>query len=109
MGLNLTLLPLEGNENDGMFSFSVLPLDQDREAFDKIKNIPGYKVMCVLKTYISRDGDKETHYGPTSHDAYGEAIHWCFAGALKDCAIGGPAGAYIDALHNTHKVALFWR
>ena len=37
MGLELTLLPLEGSENDVMYSFTVLPLvERDRQLFDKI-------------------------------------------------------------------------
>lgn len=110
MGMDLKLLPYYVNfDNRAAFSHEIIMVNRDSDLFDRINNIPQQEVEPDFTSYLSYDDQyEEAHYGLSVKDAYGDNLKFCRAGDLKKCDIGGAAGAYVNALVDNHKIALFW-
>lgn len=113
MGLDLRLLPFD---QDGTQSFSqtVLSVNQCYDLFEKILSLPAYTVPEQFNSFY---GDN-SHYGITTHDAYGTRLTYVYAKDLrflgeekcietdqKNRAIW----AYISVLPDLTKIALYWK
>lgn len=110
MGLDLSLLPYDCDMESLTFSHTVLQVERDYELYEKIQKLPSEKVDKSFSSYLSRDDKyEESHYGETIENPYGEPVVCVLAGSLKTVGIPGPTGAYINALEDDNKVALFWR
>ena len=109
MGVDLKLLPFDCDLEMLSFSHTVLNVVRDYALFDRIKEIPAIRVPRDFTSYLSRDDAyEEPHYGDTTEDPYGDQVRCVLAGDLKTVGIPGPTGAYINALDDDNKVALFW-
>lgn len=111
MSVDLTLLPYGygGWVTDEMdWSHDALQVFEARDLWDKIKALDANLVEPDFHSYVSRDSKyEESHYGNTTEDPYGNKVKWVHAKDLKPLLIG-PPGAFINALKDDHKVALFW-
>ena len=114
MGIDLSLLPYawEGT-GEPNFAHDVLDLPRRSVLFDAITAIEkehGVKVESGFNSYLSGDDAYEdTHYGETLETPYGDRVKWITAKHLKVLALlDGPQGAFIRALDDNHRVALFW-
>ena len=109
MGVDLKLLPFDCDLEVLCFSHTVLNVDRDYALFDRIKEVPSIRVREGFTSYLSRDDAyEETHYGDTTEDPYGDPVRYVLASDLKTIGLPGPTGAYIEALDDDNKVALFW-
>ena len=109
MGIDLTLLPFDCDHDNLSFSHTVLQLPRDYGLYDRIRGIPKTKIPDGFHSYVSRDGEyEEPHYGTTTTDSYGDEIECATAGGLKTVGIEGPTGAYINALPDDCRVAIFY-
>lgn len=109
MSIDLTLLPFDCDSELLSFSHNVLQLNRDYDLFGKIDKLPQLEVPNNFSSYLSRDEEyEEPHYGNTTETPYGNKLQYTTAGELKKCNINGPAGAYINALPDQNKVALYW-
>lgn len=105
MGVDLMLLPYDSS----FFSHTILQVERDYALHDKIKRLPAMEVDDDFTSYASRDDEYEdTHYGNTTKDAYGDRVLFVLAKDLKTVGIPDPTGAYIKALDDKCKIALFW-
>jgi len=105
MSLELKILPFDSS---GLFSNEVLSVKQP-ECFDAIKALPQLEVEEPVNTYLAYIEEIDrTAYGPTSETPYGEALTYTQAKHLKTVGLIGPVGAYINALQDNVKIALFW-
>ena len=109
MGVDLKLLPFDCDLEMLSFSHTVLNVRRNYELFERIRALPSIRAPKQFTSYLSRDADyEEPHYGVTTEDPYGDPVRCVLAGDLKTIGIPGPTGAYIDALDDDNKVALFW-
>ena len=109
MGIDLKLLPFDCDLEILSFSHTILNVDRDYALFDRINELPFIRVPKRFTSYLSRDDAyEESHYGVTTEDPYGDPVRCVLAGDLKTVGVPGPTGAYIDALDDDNKVALFW-
>ena len=105
MSLELKLLPMRCCEN---FSHEVL-IVRDFDSISSIGALPSLDVPSGFHSYLSRNDDCEaSHYGETVATPYGERLTYTLAKHLKKISIGGPEGAFISALDDQVKVALYW-
>jgi hypothetical protein len=106
MSLKLYLLPYYADGKTTDFSRSVIEASYTDD--NDVNNCTQLPVEENFESYLSRDGkDKEPHYGITLHTPYGDRLTYTHAGELKPFILGA-AGAYINALDDMHKVALYW-
>ena len=109
MGVDLKLLPFDCDMEILSFSHTVLNVRRSYELFEHIRALPSYCVPKGFTSYLSRDDAyEETHYGDTTEDPYGDPVRCVLASDLKIIGIPGPTGAYINALDDDNKIALFW-
>lgn len=110
MGVDLILLPFDGDIPGVLcFSQTVLPVPRNRKLFEEIEQLPNTKVPKGFTSYLSRDDEyEEPHYGDTTINPYGEPVVYVLAGWLKKVGLLGATGAYINALDDSAKVALYW-
>lgn len=110
MGVDLALLPYYGNSDEfNNFSHTVLQCNRNRDLFEMIEDVPSLDVDDGFCSYLSRDDkNEESHYGVTVETAYGNRLKYTQAKHLKPLIIDGPVGAYIQALDDNHRVALYW-
>ena len=105
MSLELKLLPMRCCEN---FSHEVL-IVRDFENIISIRELPSLDVQDGFHSYLSSNDDyAEPHYGETVDTPYGERLTYTLAKHLKKINMGGPEGAFINALDDHVKVALYW-
>lgn len=109
MGVDLKLLPFDCDLEILSFSHTILNVSRNYKLFENIRTLPSLKVPKNFTSYLSRDDAYgESHYGDTTEDPYGNQVCYVLAGDLKTVGIPGPTGAYINALDDDNKVALFW-
>ena len=109
MALELILMPFFGDGKTSNFSHALIPCSGNRENFSTISKLPSMDVDEGFNSYESRDGEyEEPHYGETLYTPYGERLQWTHAKYLKPLITEGPEGAYVNALDDQHKVALYW-
>jgi hypothetical protein len=107
MSIYLKLLPFYGG--DSSFSHEVLCVDQDYELYGRIRALPSMKIMDRFVTYLCRDDTcEEVHYGDTIEDPYGDRLEFVLAIDLKKVGIPGPTGAYVAAMKDRDRIALYW-
>ena len=115
MGLDLTLLPFDGEE----FSHTMLFLDRaDFDPILKIEKRLGKPVPEHFTSFYSRGKEySEPHYGVTTTTPYGELLEYVLIrdiiGAFKDLQDeGGEKNRaiykYLLELSSNTKVALYW-
>lgn len=105
MSLQLNLLPFKINSN---FSQEVIQADQC-DAYEKIKALNKMQVDDGFNTFMSRDNSyKGAHYGKTTKTSYGEPLMWVISKDLKTVGLTGTAGAYVAAMDDRDRVALYW-
>lgn len=105
MGIDLFLLPYWRDAN---FSHTILDCDRNYEVFDRVRARHQIPVKDDFCSFLSRGKDGEHRYGKTLTTPYGERLTFCLAKDLKICGFTGPIGAYIDAMEDNHRVALYW-
>lgn len=114
MGLDLYLLPFSSPPGTGLaFSHNVLDCGRDYEFFDALQHLPQTPVPRDFTSYLSRDDKyEESHYGSTLDTPYGEVLTYTLAGEIKpltsDNPRNGPVLAFIRALPDSTRVALYW-
>ena len=104
MSLELSLLPMIDHDS---FSHEVLTV-RDWDLMDKIRKLPQLDIPDHFNSYLSREGDLDTHYGRTIETPYGERLTYTQAKHLKSIGLTGATGAYVNALDNDIKIGLFW-
>ncbi len=119
MGLNLVLLPFDGDN----FSQTVLPCYESREFYEELlkeQSRIGRDVPDDFRCYLGQDEKTgETCYGVVTEDAYGEPIKRLQAKQLMDFfnqqtyklmnAESFAIAAYLEKLPPRRMVALFWK
>lgn len=118
MGLDLSLLIIDGDVSDTTYSHSMLACDRDRELFARImdEDEKAATVEARFYSFRSREGDDESHYGVTTTTPYGEPLKWVFARDLRECfdstdtlsEWNAAIRAFLKHLDPTTRVALFW-
>ena len=107
MGIDLKLLPFYMGE--AAFSNDVISIQRNYDMFDQIKKLPMMRVPDEFSGLVSMGGDyQEQHWGTVVEDRYGDAVKYVLAKDLKTINISGAAGAYVNAMEDEHKIALFW-
>lgn len=107
MGIYLKLLPFY--HGDSNFSHEILDVVQDYDLFDEIRVLPSMEVDDEFDSFYSRDGQfNGHHYGVTEKDAYGNRLKWVLAKDLRLVGIPGPTGAYVAAMKDRDRIALYW-
>ena len=121
MGVDLKLLPLDGDCDTITYSHVVLPLDRCYPLWVKIKTLPSEPIPDNTTTYVGRvpDGSAEGEYGygVTVETPYGNRIqlvrakdllkladHFGVAQSWKNSA----AWAYLAAAPPKLRVGLYW-
>jgi hypothetical protein len=76
MGLDLTLLPFEADHEDGFsFAHTVLNCIRRGDLFEAImEQLNETPVPANFYSYLSRDGDGDSHYNITTTTPYGEPL-----------------------------------
>ena len=112
MCLDLTLLPFH---NDADFSLTVLPFARGDEglfeAISEIVKASGRDVPERFMSYVSRAGGKDSHFGVTAKDSYGDPLKYVTAGDLRDVVVSKcnrPVMAFVKALPRAAKIAVYW-
>lgn len=123
MGIDLTLLPIDCENDTGTWGYSHTVLSCERAGklwgeLYMLEKRDGQPVPESFTTYLSRDDKyEEPHYGQTTKDAYGEPVRALPAKALmryanhlgvKDQARNRAVWSYLKALPPETKVALYW-
>lgn len=107
MGVDLKLLPFYMGK--AAFSNDVISVQRNYDVFDQIKKLSAMKVPNEFNGLVSMGGDyEEQHWGKVVEDKYGDIVKYVIAKDLKTINISGPAGAYVKAMEDEHKIALFW-
>lgn len=121
MGLDLKLLPFDGDFNDYSFSHTILNCFRMGELFDAIKTLEnrlGRPVGENFSSYFGKQAENEAYsFSETHITPYGEELKFVLVGDLlafkthaqvqenwKNRAIW----AYLAQLPLTNKVALYW-
>ena len=111
MGLDLYLLPFTHDSEACAFSHTVLRCERDYDFFTAIKRLPKQRVPASFTCYVC-SGDRDSHYGTTQHDAYGQQLMCVEAGSLAGLTSSQldnrPILAYVRALPLGTRIALFW-
>ncbi len=107
MGVDLSLLPFRSSEK---YCHEVLNVGRHYEHYDRVDALP--QVEChKFNAYVSREmGDHhdDTGYGPVTKTPYGEPVKYVLAKDLKKVELPGPVGAFVAALNDDVKIALYW-
>lgn len=120
MGIDLTLLPVEFESSDKelAYSHSILHLPRWYDFFEEVRKCPMREMQGRFATFMGRSEDGEYAYGDTKQDAYGSPIYFVWAKDLKKAMAKMPetgadwcfrsAKAYVDAMPDDGKIALYW-
>ena len=110
MGVDLKLLPMRYGIGSN-FSHEIIEVVRCRDMFDRINAIPSFPVSdgfsCSLASFDHDDVD--SGQGEVVEDFYGQRLRYTLACELKKVGIGGPEGAFVDALKDDVPIVLFWR
>lgn len=106
MSMDLDLLPLD----HGDVSLQVIAVwrsfaEDNYETLCALKarNVPlGFRSLC------GRLPSKETGFGPTTEDPYGDPVKMVQMKQLKKLKLPGPAGAFVAASRDDQWCALWW-
>lgn len=105
MALDLKLLPIREHDS---YSHEIINVEREHETFEKIKKLcPVENVLAGFHSYLSRSGDGPTCYGLTVDTPYEEPLQYTKAAHLKPF-LAGPEGAFVNALPDSCKIALYW-
>lgn len=107
MGMDLKLLPFYMGE--AVFSNDVISVQRNYDVFDRIRKLAVEEVPATFSGLVSMDEDyDDQHWGKVTEDRYGDVVKYVLAKDLKMINISGPVGAYVEAMEDEHKIALFW-
>ncbi len=116
MGLDLCLLPFDGDSGNWAYSHTMLQCNRDSELFEKIQKLKSIRVPPDFGTFHCRDDEYEQpHYGNTQETPYGEPVEYVLAHDLVKITpddtgyVNKAVWAYLKELPPRTKVALFWR
>lgn len=71
--------------------------------------LPTMSVNDGFTSYMSHEGfSEEPHYGETLNTPNGDQLQWTHAKYLKPILTEGPESAYIRALDDGCRIALYW-
>jgi len=120
MGLDLKLLPFDGERGQFAYSQTVLRCERDTDFFNQIIELEdriGKPVPHEFDSYLSSEDDGESKYGNTQDTPYGEQLRWVPVGELyrlfeleRDnwANVNVAVAAYLSVLKPNQKIALFW-
>lgn len=118
MGLDLTLLPIECDQDEWGYSHTVLNCERRSSLFEALLEIPAHPVPLKFHTYLSRDEKyEEPHYSDTQKTPYGDALQWVRVSDLMkfknhegvtDNTLNRAVWAYLGELKPEMKIALYW-
>lgn len=122
MGLDLRLLPIDGDAAPVVYSHMLLSCFRRRDLFEAIRKVQDEHGVVVPDNFYTFTGDTEDNegepgYGTTQFDPYGEEVHYILAKYLKpfqthegatDNPINRAVWAFICALPDDFKIALYW-
>lgn len=111
MGLDLKLLPFDADFDGLHFSHTILNVHRDRDLWACVKQTEQFPVPDDFTSFLcgKQDEYEEKHYGNTVETPYGERLTYTAAKNLKGIAFEPDAvAAYINALDDDVKVALYW-
>lgn len=118
MGVDLTLLPFDGDFGDRAFSHTALPCTRRSNLFNAISEVSTMEVPDDFSTYFCRDDEyEEAHYGNTQETPYGQPLRWCYVKDLTelsdhDGVTDNPRNeaiwAFLEQLSDKTKVSLYW-
>lgn len=83
-------------------SREVLGVDDD-EKYGIIESLISFEVDDDFNSYLNTNG-----YGSTIEDRYGDRIKYVLARDLKTVGLSGPVGAFVSALNDMQRIALYW-
>lgn len=111
MGVDLTLLPIDYEHNDGGSAFSRLMLERRRELWPDIeKQLPVHPIAKIT-------GYMGDNFEARAHDPYGTPLTWAYAKdfssfkdheAVQDNDTNRAIWAYLAALNPETKIVLYW-
>lgn len=119
MSVYLTLLPFPANaEHSHTLLGPIEPTPQLRNLLEGIQGHLGRDVPLRFNTYLCRDDDDHpTHYGDTQEDAYSDRLKQVSVSELmpllnsagvEESWLAPPCWAYMAALPESWRVALYW-
>ena len=118
MGLDLNLLPFDGDMGSMNFSHTVLDCERRSQLFEELEGLPAVRVPEDFNTYLCKDDEyEESHYGNTQDTPYGEPLTYVLAEQLVPFAShegvenhfkNRAIWAYLKELPPRTKVALYW-
>lgn len=111
MGVDLRLLPFDADFDGLHFSHTILNVRMDRDLWEAVDGVEQFPVPDDFMSFSCRNQEEceETHYGNTVETPYGERLTYTTAKNLKGMAFKPNAvAAYINALNDDVKVALYW-
>jgi hypothetical protein len=111
VGVYLRLLPFDADSDDLHFSHTVLNVRRDEDLWDAVERTGQFPVPDDFNSFLCRNQEEceATHYGNTVETPYGERLTYTLAKNLKGIAFKPDAvAAYINALDDDVKVALYW-
>ena len=110
MGVDLTLLPLDYENDNGGSAFSRLMLERRRELWDDIAKLPVNPIAKVT-------GYMGDNFGDETEDCYGEPLKYVFAKdlaelrdheAVQDNDLNRAIWAFLAAIRPETKIVLYW-
>lgn len=119
MGFDLTLLPVTQVDESWGFAHMLLPLDRDRDMFDRIDKLgaapePSFQLRSYLSRIKEGPSAGEQCYGMVTHDPYGAEICYAPSCELAKAMVGGNSTKWNEAAAAflrdipTMPVALYW-
>lgn len=111
MGLDLKLLPFDADFDGLHFSHTVLDVHRNRGLWPCVKQTEQFPVPDDFTSFCCSDQAEyeEWHYGVTTKTSNDEQLTYTTAKNLKGIAFKPAAvAAYINALDDDVKVALYW-
>lgn len=116
MGLDLRVLPFDGDFPQLCFSHTVLGVDRCAALFEQIDALPSWPVPEGFASFTGQaDGIEDTCYGDTTETPFGQRTCYVFAGQLAAIPVPERAGyktratwAYLRELPPETKVAVYW-
>lgn len=118
MGLDLSILPIEGDIPGCQFSHSILKTLRDSDVYDLVAELDSEPIdsrgLHCFKARLGEGDDEHTGYGAVHTDEYDDALQLVDAAGLgkvmkkSDYARNKAIGWYLSKLPPGTKCALFW-
>jgi hypothetical protein len=111
MGLDLKLLPFDADFDGLHFSHTVLNVRRDSDLWVCVKQTEQFPVPNDFTSFCCNDQAEyeEWHYGVTTKTSNDKQLTYTAAKNMKGIAFKpGAVAAYINALDDDVKVALYW-